>query len=60
MLHSATLKKFYTGETKDIRERLKMHNRHSFKNAFTKAANDWCLELTFECKNGSSQKVVGF
>ncbi|WP_394907444.1 GIY-YIG nuclease family protein [uncultured Mesonia sp.] len=51
IIHSATLNKFYVGETLDVQNRLKMYNENSFNKSFTKAADDWKLALAFKCRN---------
>ena len=51
IIYSKDLDKFYTGETSNIEERITLHNTHTFKNAFTKAASDWKLMLCFPCKD---------
>ncbi|PTX41678.1 putative endonuclease [Christiangramia gaetbulicola] len=47
ILYSERLDKYYTGETPDADIRLDLHNKHHFKNAFTNAADDWTIKLTF-------------
>jgi len=51
ILHSATLERYYVGETSNISIRLDLHNRHHFKKAFTNSASDWGLVLKRECNN---------
>ena len=51
ILYSKKLDRYYTGETNDIKERLKKHNDHSYKNAFTAAASDWEVKLVQEIEN---------
>ena len=48
IIYSKKLNRYYTGETNDLPERLKTHNDHSYKNAFTTAATDWELKLAKE------------
>ena len=51
ILHSKSKDKYYIGETSDVHFRLNLHNTHSFKNSFTKIAEDWTIALQFECKD---------
>lgn len=51
IIYSQNLDKFYVGETADVKHRLESHNNHAFKNAYTKAANDWKAKLNFKCDN---------
>ena len=48
IIYSKKLNRYYTGETNDISERLRKHNDHSYKYAFTTAAADWELKLIKE------------
>lgn len=49
IIYSQKLDKFYVGESQNVEQRLFLHNTHSFKKAYTKAANDWKIKLSFEC-----------
>jgi putative endonuclease len=51
ILHSVKSNKFYVGETHDVQQRILSHNHHSYKNSFSKIANDWTLVLSFTCEN---------
>jgi putative endonuclease len=51
ILHSKSKGKYYIGETTDVDFRLNLHNSHSFKNSFTRIAEDWAVVLQFECKD---------
>ncbi|RXG27980.1 GIY-YIG nuclease family protein [Leeuwenhoekiella palythoae] len=51
IIYSKDLDKFYTGETSNIQERIIIHNNHAIKTAYTKAASDWKLMLSFPCKD---------
>ena len=51
ILHSKSKDKYYIGETPNVDFRLELHNSHSFKNSFTKIAEDWTIALQFECKD---------
>ena len=51
IIYSEAIDKYYVGETYDLEKRIEMHNTHSYKRAFTKAADDWYLKLAFNCKN---------
>lgn len=50
IIYSKSLDNYYTGETDKIEIRLKLHNNHHFKNAFTKSANDWIIVLNYTCE----------
>ena len=43
ILFSKKINAFYIGSCKDLKERLKQHNDHSFNKSFTKRANDWIV-----------------
>jgi len=49
---------FYCGETKDIKERLNLHNTGFFKTAFTSKVNDWILKLEIPCKNRTMARKI--
>ncbi|MFS4417554.1 GIY-YIG nuclease family protein [Maribacter sp. 2307ULW6-5] len=51
ILYSHKIDKHYVGESPDMVNRLKQHNSHHFKGAFTKTASDWEIVLSFECGN---------
>ncbi|SEA72502.1 GIY-YIG nuclease family protein [Psychroflexus halocasei] len=51
IIYSQNIDKFYIGETTDVNHRIELHNRHAFKNAYSKAADDWILKLKFQCEN---------
>ncbi|NNC70382.1 MAG: GIY-YIG nuclease family protein [Flavobacteriaceae bacterium] len=51
IIFSKQLNRFYIGESKNPELRLELHNTRHFKANFTKAASDWKLTLTFECKS---------
>ena len=51
ILHSKSTDKFYVGESERPEIRLTLHNRHHFKNNFTKIADDWQVVLIFKCLN---------
>ena len=51
IIRSEKLNRFYVGESEQPKIRVEQHNSHYFKTNFTKAANDWKLALTFECKS---------
>ncbi len=51
ILYSAILDKYYVGETVDIKQRLASHNTGLYKGAYTKAAQDWELKLSFVFEN---------
>ena len=42
--------KYYTGETNNVPERIRIHNSHKNIKAFTKAASDWESKLIFKCE----------
>ena len=48
IIYSEKLNRYYTGETPDANIRLDLHKNHHFKNAFTNAAEDWSIKLTFQ------------
>ena len=50
ILYSERLKKFYTGFTIDLKQRLEFH-QNAASTKFTHNANDWTLYLTIECKS---------
>ena len=50
ILYSERLKKFYTGFTIDLKQRLEFH-QNAASTKFTHNANDWTLYLTVECKS---------
>ncbi|MGO1728458.1 MAG: GIY-YIG nuclease family protein [Flavobacteriaceae bacterium] len=58
IIYSRKLDKFYSGETTNLKHRLDLHNNHSFKKAYTKAANDWKVKLNFS--NPKSQQPIRF
>ncbi len=45
ILHSESLNTYYIGESPDPTHRLNQHNTHYFKKNFTKAEDDWALNL---------------
>ena len=51
IIYSKKLDRYYTGETNDMQARLKKHNDHSYKYAFTTAASDWEVKLVKEIEN---------
>lgn len=51
ILCSKKIDKFYIGESPDILNRLAQHNSHYFDKAFTKAAEDCEIVLSFQCDN---------
>ncbi|WP_299435284.1 GIY-YIG nuclease family protein [uncultured Maribacter sp.] len=51
IIYSATLDKYYTGESTKPLVRLEQHNSHYFKKGFTNAANDWKIVLTKKCNS---------
>ena len=51
IIYSASKDKFYIGETDDLFSRLKKHNNHIYKGAFTKIASDWTIVLDYKCEN---------
>jgi len=51
IIYSEKLNRYYTGETDNMPERLKKHNDHSYKYAFTTAASDWEVKLVKEIEN---------
>lgn len=50
IIYSKKIDKYYVGETKDLQNRIELHNQHRFRKAFTKSAEDWELELSFKCQ----------
>ena len=51
IIYSEQLDKFYVGETSNVEQRISIHNSHEIKSAYTKAASDWVLKLSFNCAN---------
>ena len=51
IIYSPTADKFYTGETNDVPERLKLHNSFKALKKVTGAASDWKLKLIYKCGN---------
>ncbi|PHQ28157.1 GIY-YIG nuclease family protein [Leeuwenhoekiella nanhaiensis] len=49
IIYSEKIDKFYVGETSDVEQRISIHNSHKIKSAYTKAASDWVLKLSFSC-----------
>jgi predicted GIY-YIG superfamily endonuclease len=43
ILYSASLDKYYIGETRDLAERLAAHNSGKYGVSYTKKTNDWQL-----------------
>ena len=42
--------KYYTRESPDPEHRLVQHNSHYFQNNFTKATEDWIIQLEFKTR----------
>ncbi len=58
VIYSASLSRYYIGETKDVCERIKQHNSGFFDKAYTSIVNDWILFLKLEFDNrGQARKV---
>ena len=51
ILYSTELNRYYVGESEKPYFRVKLHNAHHFKRAFTNAADDWELTLVYQVKN---------
>jgi putative endonuclease len=49
IIYSTSANKFYVGETDNMEKRLLKHNIHSYKDSFTKIAEDWEVVLLFKC-----------
>ena len=49
IIYSTSANKFYVGETDNMGKRLLKHNIHSYKDSFTKIAEDWEVVLLFKC-----------
>ncbi|TAN12069.1 MAG: GIY-YIG nuclease family protein [Chitinophagaceae bacterium] len=58
ILYSPTLDRFYVGESSDPQQRLKWHNEHVFKNAYTKSGDDWHLVLTLEFSDRKNARRI--
>lgn len=58
ILHSATINKYYIGETEDIDIRLEQHTIKTFKGAFTKQSSDWELVWQLACINRSHARQI--
>ena len=56
IIYSPSADKFYTGETNDVPERLKLHNSFKALKKITGAASDWELKLIYKC--GTKEKAV--
>jgi putative endonuclease len=50
IIYSKKLNRYYIGESENVVKRLKQHNSHYYKNAFTTAASDWEIKLTYPCE----------
>ena len=51
ILYSASIDKFYVGETEDLMSRIQMHNLGTFTGAYTKRATDWTLIFNIDCES---------
>ena len=51
ILFSASVDRYYVGETPVPDSRILQHNNHFFPKGFTKSANDWSQVLKKECKD---------
>ena len=51
VLYSATLNKFYVGQTEDIDRRLEYHNNPIESRKFTAKGRPWELKLVIECES---------
>ncbi|HNQ28169.1 MAG TPA: GIY-YIG nuclease family protein [Aquaticitalea sp.] len=49
IIYSATIKKYYIGETKDLSLRLVWHNTKEFKASYTSKVSDWEVFFAIEC-----------
>ena len=50
VIYSKSVNRYYVGESPNVENRLRMHQNHYFKNGFTKAATDWEVLLSKECR----------
>jgi putative endonuclease len=50
IIYSKKIDRYYIGESENVVKRLKQHNSHYFKNAFTTAASDWEIKLAYPCE----------
>jgi putative endonuclease len=51
VIYSASIDRFYIGETEHFETRLKWHNDSKFKGSYTSITHDWRLYLLFELQN---------
>ena len=51
ILYSKAKDNYYIGETTNVKTRCEMHNKHSFKKAYTKIADDWTVSMKFLCNS---------
>jgi putative endonuclease len=42
-IYNKTAKKYYIGQTKDIKKRLTLHNNHTFKSYTSRFPGEWLL-----------------
>ena len=50
ILHSATLNRFYIGETTNLAQRIEFH-QNSLPHKFTAKAKDWEIQFVLECQS---------
>ena len=56
ILYSHSLKKFYTGFTADLEQRMVFHNQG--KNAYSKKGIPWLVVASFTCDDKSSAMML--
>ena len=51
IIYSASVDRFYIGQSEDVKSRLDQHNQHLIKGSYTSIASDWSLYLLIDCKS---------
>lgn len=61
IIYSYSTDSYYIGETRNLENRIKKRNNHTFQKAYTKKAIDWEYVLKYECSNRlNAQKIERF
>jgi putative endonuclease len=58
IVYSKSIDAFYIGQTKDLEQRIIIHNKGTFKGSSTKIANDWALYFSILCETRQQALLI--